>query len=67
MKKKLIHLMLPLEISFIPTLGLLDYKADTLSTQFYSATSIEGISYKEQIYNWGKTVSTSSAGEVLFS
>lgn len=44
-----------------------DYEADTLTMQFYFATSVEGIFYKEPIYNWGKSISKSVTGEALFN
>lgn len=59
--------MLLLELSFLHCHAwVTDYKADTLSVQFYFAIKIESISYKEQIYTCGKILPKSSTEEALF-
>ena len=60
--------MLLLELSFMHSHPwVTDYKADTLSVQFYFAIKIKGISHKEKMYNCGKILSKSSTEEALFS
>lgn len=53
--------MLLMELLFMHSHAwVTDYKADTLPVQFDFAINIEGISYKEQIYNCEKILSKTS-------